>query len=353
MGNSPTSTAPESRIAIILVNYKGSSDTIECLQSLLKLEEPQGCSSLSTFLVENASPDDSFEALRTWLQSAGAVLPNESGDLEATFKHGAPAIQVTLLRASQNRGFAAGCNLGLARAYRDPSITHFWLLNNDTIVHSKAVAELLSCSRHSDERCICGSTLLYFHDPEIVQAAAGARYIPLIGRSTHIFKRKRLPEIQRLSWPKFHYIVGASMFFSRSVLKTVGYIPERYFLYVEENDWCTRARSLGISLEWARESYVYHKEGRSTDTEAGFQKLGDDAFYFVARNNLLYVWKYFRHFILSTMVYTMCEALLYSFKGDWGKMKVASRAIGDFWKQRNLEEKPLADVADTFSRRSP
>jgi len=353
MRNDHAPAAPESRIAIVIVNYKGTTDTIECLESLLKLEKLRGPAEVHIFVVENASPDDSYDRLREWFLSANALNQNANGELVARFDHAAPFVQVTLLRASENRGFAAGCNIGLRCAYRDPSITHFWLLNNDTIADRKAAAELLACSESSGDQCICGSTLLYFHDQDLVQAAAGARYIPLIGRSTHIFKRRRLSEIQNLTPPKFDYIVGASMLFSRNVLRIVGPLPERYFLYVEENDWCTRARSLGVSLQWSRKSYIYHKEGRSTGTEAGFQKLSNDTFYFVARNNLLYVWKYFRRYTPSTLLYTLVEALLLSLRGDGAKMKTALRAITDFWSERKYQEKPRAEFADSMVVKTP
>src|SRR4051812_4085365 len=120
MGNDHAPAAPESRIAIVIVNYRGSTDTIECLQSLLKLEKLRGPAGVHIFVVENASPDDSYDKLREWLQSADAVDQNADGQLVATFNPAAQFVQVTLLRASENKGFAAGCNIGLACAYRDP-----------------------------------------------------------------------------------------------------------------------------------------------------------------------------------------------------------------------------------------
>ena len=329
--------AGDDRIAIILVNYNGARDTIECLDSIRALKLPPG--GAAVYVVDNASRDDSRERLQQWLQREGSLPENEDDRCSANVEsaHGC-CIRVSLLQAKENRGFAAGCNLGLANAYQDPSTSHFWLLNNDAVVDSAAAAELLACSHKQGDRSICGSTLLYYDDPKVVQAAGGARYLPMIGRSRHAFKRERYSEIAQGASPKLDYIVGASMFFSRGVLETVGYLPERYFLYAEEADWCTRARQCGILLEWARRSLVLHKEGRSTGAGARFQNLGDSAFYHVSRNNLLFLWDHSKPFVFTAMGYCIFEALSYALKGDPGKLLVGFRACRDFWHLRNQKE---------------
>jgi GT2 family glycosyltransferase len=321
------------RIAIILVNYKGAGDTIECLESIRALEAPQ--SGLVAIVVENGSPDDSLNRLREWLQKGRVLSVTSHNQIAAEFEDLNSTLRVLLVPSSTNNGFAAGCNIGLVHAYRDPSITHFWLLNNDTTVDRRSALELLASSLTHSDRSISGSTLLYYDNPDIVQAAAGARYLRCIGRSYHFFKRKRLAEIADAQSPRFDYIVGASMFFSRFVLDSVGYLPERYFLYAEETDWCTRARTHGISLDWARGSFVFHKEGRSTGAEQRFKRLSDDAFYYVCRNNLLYIWDNARPFTVSVTAYTVLLAIYYAIKGDPAKLRVTYRALRDFWRFRN------------------
>lgn len=326
------------RIAIILVNYKGASDTIECLESIRALRIPSG--GMAVYVVENGSPGDSMDRLCEWLQESRTVAGGVS-DIYSTDVQGVHGdFRVVLLSAGTNRGFAAGSNLGLEHAYRDTSVSHFWLLNNDTTVDPAAALELLACSREHGDYSICGSTLLYYDDPRVVQAAAGAKYLTPIGRSRHVFKTRLYVEIAHLASPPFDYIIGASMFFSRNVLETGGYLPERYFLYVEEADWCARARRHGITLDWARGSLVLHKEGRSTGADARFQRLGDDAFYYVSRNNLLFLWQDSKPFVLTAMAYCILQALLYSLKGDRGKLRIAFRACRDFWQLREKYETP-------------
>jgi GT2 family glycosyltransferase len=336
-----------SRIAIVLVNFNGAADTIACLESLRTLEAPEG--GLVAIAVENASVDDSPMRLREWLEKGQHSCAHPDGEATAEFEGCCGFLQVILVQSSSNHGFAAGCNIGLARAMRDESITHFWLLNNDTTVAPRAALELLETSQLSSDNNISGSTLLYYDSPNIVQAAAGARYLRLIGRSRHYLKMKKLSEIGDGLPPPFDYIVGASMFFSRAVLDTVGFLPERYFLYVEENDWCTRARSLGVSLDWARKSHVFHKEGRSTGAEGRFKRLSDDAFYYVSRNNLLYGWDHARAFTASVIAYTILVAACYGIKGDFGKLRITPRVLRDFWRLRNGKQPPAFNSASIVS----
>ena len=319
------------RIAIILVNYNGAADTIECLGSILTLEQPEN--GIAAIVVDNGSSDGSVARLRDWLQK-GKLITESDEETAADFEHRGSTFRVILIQSATNGGFAAGCNAGLARAVRDSSITHFWLLNNDTTVAPQAALELLASSRAHSDRCISGSTLLYYDHPDIVQAAAGARYIRTIGRSYHFFKMKKVADIVDAPSPRFDYIVGASMFFSRAVLESIGYLPERYFLYAEETDWCTRARRHGIALVWARNCFVFHKEGRSTGANQQFKILSDNAYYYVARNNLLYIWDNARLFTVSVTLYTFLLAVYYSLKGDPSKLSVAWRATRDFWRLR-------------------
>lgn len=330
------SVAPPDRIAIILVNYNGAADTIECVESIREMKKPRG--GVVVYVVDNASLDDSLPCLRQWLEAAQSPDAAENVEQGAEIHGSQGDMRLVLLVSPDNRGFAAGCNLGLARAYSNPSVTHFWLLNNDTAVDPDAALQLLDSSMRSADRNISGSTLVYYDNPNIVQAAAGARYVRWMGRSRHVFKMEHLADIVDRRAPAFDYIVGASMFFSRCVLETIGYLPERYFLYVEEVDWCARARDNGIRLDWARGAVVLHKEGRSSGAEARFARLGDDAFYFVSRNNLLYLWDRSRYFVLLSAAYSILQALGYRLRGDRAKIAIAARAIRHFWRLRNQVE---------------
>src|ERR1700761_9533005 len=102
------------KVGIILVNWNAWRDTIECLESLRRLEYPN----FSTYVVDNDSADGSADRLKEWDRKV-RVIPSGS-----------------------NRGWAGGCNVGI-RAARNDGCKHIFLLNNDALVEPDTVTRLV------------------------------------------------------------------------------------------------------------------------------------------------------------------------------------------------------------------
>ena len=173
------------RTYVILVNWNGHRDTIECLESLARLQDAD----LHMVIVDNGSADGSIEAIRRW---AKAEPPRMSGPVwdrlppkRASGVHlnivapgAAPGSttgerQITLIAAGDNLGFAAANNLGMRFAAQDPETGFLWLLNNDTVVTPDALSALLAYARANPSKGIIGSVLLYYSQPDTVQGLGG------------------------------------------------------------------------------------------------------------------------------------------------------------------------------------
>ena len=96
------------RVGVVVLNYRGAADTIACIESLQKLDEPA-----RLVVVDNGSGDGSVEQL-------GAVAGIE------------------LIANVSNVGFAAGNNVAIDRLL-DDGIEFVWVLNNDTVVEPSAL----------------------------------------------------------------------------------------------------------------------------------------------------------------------------------------------------------------------
>ena len=106
-------------IGVAVLNWNGRADTLACLESLARAQPgPE-----TTVVVDNGSTDDSVTAIGNWIRSRAP------GTIE-------------LLASSENRGFAAGNNIALARLAADRRLTHFLLLNNDATVDRSFFADL-------------------------------------------------------------------------------------------------------------------------------------------------------------------------------------------------------------------
>lgn len=314
---------PGPAVCVVLLNYNGREDTLDCLEALAAmrpgpwdLERPG-----LVAVCDNGSSDGSPEALLAWAARRGL----EALDIEAARvgrpPSGTPGL--ALVRNGRNLGFAAGVNTGL-RLGLAVGAEHFWLLNNDTLPEPGALAALLS---GADGRTILGSTVTHARDPERVQAAGGCRYNPL----TTVFKphlggRPLTEALAADAEPALDYVYGASMFIPRAALETVGLLNEEHFLYYEELDFCRRARQAGFGLGWRRASVVRHKAGASVGREPGGL-----ACYHENLSTLLFTRRHHPALLPAAAALRLAgKAVVLAARGQWRLLRPMAQAYADF-----------------------
>jgi len=264
------------KVYIILINYNGWQDTIECLESVLKNDYEN----YQIIVVDNASPNNSMEYIQNWADGKQEVIyeedsqlkylsrPNEQKPLEYIYysKRGEnlekkkdtlqnTAHPIIFIQSDENGGFAAGNNIGIKYALTQDDCEYVWLLNNDTVIERDALSKIVEYAKKNDIG-ICGSTLMYFHEPSKIQAYGGT-VNKFFGTGRYILNKNDVNK-------KLDYIVGASFLINWKVLNKIGLLPEEYFLYYEETDYCFNAKRNSFKLGIALDSIVYHKEGSTT-----------------------------------------------------------------------------------------
>ena len=151
-------------VAIVIVNYNGSVDTLTCIESLLK----SSYTDYRIIVVDNASTPDSLNILRMGLEKYGSF---ESKNGKIVYFNGF----VTLILSSRNCGFAGGNNIGVKYAVDTlKQLKYIWLLNNDTTVKPNTLYCLVNYMSNADVQLgILGNKLLLFDDPTKIQAIGG------------------------------------------------------------------------------------------------------------------------------------------------------------------------------------
>lgn len=263
------------KVYIILLNYNGNADTIECLESLLKLEY----ANYQVFVVDNSDTTECFNGLIEWAEGKTGEIKTDYVRLvyplsqkpvdyaavsEDEFSTAARSEKVVFIKAKKNKGFAAGNNIALQHILKFGGQNSFtWLLNNDTVAEKESLSALAAfADRKENLRTgIIGSRLVYYYEPHMLQAIGG-KFNETFFISMHEGEGRPV-DTPKADFGPIDYVVGASMFVRQEFLIDVGPLSEDYFLYYEELDWTYRAREKGWTIDWCPDAVVYHKEGAS------------------------------------------------------------------------------------------
>ena len=305
---------PAARLGIVLVNWNRWTDTIECLESILRSTIP-----VRVVVVDNASEDGSLDYIEAWARGEQLAVASDAAmerfstppvakplhyeRLGSASSGGSAALR--LIEAGGNLGFAGGNNVGIRHLLLDSHIRFVWLLNNDTVAEPTAAAALLSRLTATHRVGMCGTVVRYYHRPDIVQALNGSRFSAATGNSRGIGAGSRAgrPFDPAAVARNTDLVLGASLAVSRSFVEAVGPMEEDYFLYFEEIDWAVRNRGR-FRTAFAHAATVYHKEGGSIGSSGQAGQRSNLSEYYLMRSRLKFIrrhhpWLLPQHLILG------------------------------------------------------
>jgi GT2 family glycosyltransferase len=223
-----------SGVHIVVLNWNGAADTIDCLRSLAAAV----LGGAAVTVVDNGSRDDSLAAIRR-------AFP-----------------VVDLLPLPENRGYAGGNNAGICHALA-AGARAVLLLNNDTRVAPDFLDPLVDAMNSSPIAGAVSGAVLRMDRPDVLDVAwcewhpADRHVVQIIGVNAmpgEGYDRRRAVPI----------VMGCSVLIAREALERVGLFDEAYFAYHEDVDWSLRAHRAGYELFFEPLSRVYHRGSRST-----------------------------------------------------------------------------------------
>lgn len=312
--------------AIVILNWNGWQDTIECLQSLCFLNSDD----FTVIVVDNASSNDSRHHITTWTAPNEDLTFNgivEHTHLATTDIHFAHKTWV-YVQSDKNGGFSYGNNLGIKLALQ-VGCEYIWLLNNDTVVDANALNTLLVQMKTAENIGMCGSVLRFYDDRDIVQAVGGVHFNFFSARGSQLGQGLHYsdPKIQNLAKEAPTYIAGASLLLSSKFIRDVGLMEESYFLYFEEIDWAVRAKPYWIT-SIAPDSIVYHKEGASIGTDSRAKRSPLSQYYL--HRNLIRFYALRKTWLLPVALFnTIKELVKLLVNRDWVLARVTIKALFD------------------------
>lgn len=283
-------------VGILLVNYNGSKDTIECINSL-KNNKYQN---YKIIIVDNNSSYSDYKEIEKYIKENN--------------------LDIELIRLEKNLGFAGGNNIGIKYAIEELNCDYVLLINNDTLVDESFLNELVNKSESSTEIGIATSKIFYYPERNKIWYAGGK--IDWFKFTSIHFGEKEYDDEKYNKDAEVDFISGCVMLIKKSVIEEVGYLPEEYFMYYEDFDYCIKVRDKGFKLAYVSKSKVYHKISASTGGEESAFSLE-----YGSRNRKLLLKKYkdrigFNRYILSIFYYyvtRIIKLIKFYFKGEKDK----------------------------------
>jgi GT2 family glycosyltransferase len=237
----PLPAGPLAPVTVVIVNHNVGPVLVDCLTSALEQAS-------EVVLVDNASFPHRFEPLITQFESH-------------------PRLHV--IRSAENRGFAAGCNLG-AELSTQPLVM---FLNPDCVIGPGALTRLCAAIQSHPQAAMAGGLLTY---ADGIEQGGGRRAVPTPWRSfVRAFGLSRLSRRWPTLFNDFHLhcqplppepitveaISGACMLVKRDAIDDFGLMDEGYFLHCEDLDLCMRARAHGWQILFVPDAPIVHLKG--------------------------------------------------------------------------------------------
>lgn len=286
------------KVAIVILNWNGKEDTVECLESLRGISYAD----TATIVVDNGSTDGS------------------AAYIKERYPH------VALVETGRNLGYAGGNNAGISYAMASFRPGYILLLNNDTVVDRDFLSELVRVAGSDDDTGIVGPKVCFYSDPNKINAA-GARMVWHLGIAKNI-GTGQYDDDRFNTEREVDCIYGCGFLIKSKVIEEVGQLDERFFILLEETDWCIRVGKAGYKIIYAPASVIYHKEGVSG------RKQSHVSVYYSHRNRLLLIKKNYSPLMIVASVVPVASMFIltiayYCSKRDFRMIGVIGKAYYD------------------------
>jgi GT2 family glycosyltransferase len=228
-------------VYIVVLNWNGWQDTLECMRSLRRMEYH----SWHAVIVDNGSTDDSVERL----------------------KEACP--EVSILETHKNLGFAAGNNVGIRIALENGA-DYVFVLNNDTTVFSDTISEFVGFAEKHPTAALMGPRIDRRNPQREWPIRRKLDLLTQLCTSTALRRIvTRIPVIRGVfyctgSQPSVvQFLAGSALFFRAAAFEKAGLFDESTFLDFEELIMAEKVRRSGFSAYFVPQARIWHKGSAS------------------------------------------------------------------------------------------
>lgn len=240
---------PSPKVYISILNWNGISDTVPCIESILKSDYDN----YHIIVVDNASSDNSVSVIREKFPT------------------------ITLLENTTNAGFTGGNNIAIKHALENGA-DYIWLLNNDTEIDSSTISGIIRLAERDSSIGMVSPVISYYEDKSRIQFC-GASIDPSTMAMT-FFTDTYLEKNEIIASDIFLW--GTALLIKADLLQRIGGLDDSLFMYWEDTEFSLRVIKAGYLGAICCTERVYHKTPIHD-----FGKRGQHYYYYMIRNAIL------------------------------------------------------------------
>lgn len=247
------------KVSVIILNWNGWEDTIECLKSLYQINY----SNFNVIIIDNASEDDSVKRINEYAEGK----------------------KLKIIENKENYGFAEGNNIGIRYVLNNLHPDYILLLNNDTIVDKNFLKELVYAGEIDAEIGMIGPKIYYYDKPDVIWSV-GCKISWKLARGIQIGSNEE-DHGQYDKSKIVEYVSGSAFLIKINVIEKIGLMDKNYFLYFEESDWTLRANQEGYKSLYVPNAKIWHKV-----SQTGGGISNPIGLYYITRNRWIFMKKW-------------------------------------------------------------
>ena len=233
-------------LSVIILNYNTKDFLLPCIKGMVN--HTTGLD-YEIIIVDNASTDGTVAYIKE------KILPRFP--------------QAKLLESQENKGFSAGNNAGISRS----AGRYCLIMNPDIVIWDNSLKTMVDYMDANPKVGIAGPRLLspdgslqhfvyQFPSPQVLLY----RRTPL---ARFGFAQKAIHKYLMMDWDHsdnrtVDWVQGSCMIARRNAIKQVGLMDERFFLFLEDTDWCRRFWEKGWEARYLSDVEIIHYHGRAS-----------------------------------------------------------------------------------------
>jgi GT2 family glycosyltransferase len=250
------------RVYIVILNWNGTADTIDCLISL----KENNYNNFIVILTDNGSEKENLNNLKVWCNSNYSRVNYYSreqaenggiGENDELLEEIESKNRLVFIENGENLGFASGNNVALRYLLKKNAV-YVMLLNNDTVIEKESLTLLMNFINKNDNYVAVSPQIRYYIPNNRIWNCGGK--ITWYGNRKYFYEGAHMSNVPQSGNIRVTFLTGCALLFKPNI---TGILTEKFFFGEEDLDFCFRQKLANRKMACYLPSIIYHKVNAS------------------------------------------------------------------------------------------